>query len=101
MIIVSLHYHVTCKLESWAPSRRHVSTSLFASNGPVGEGGDNPYSNVAIDEASVPVDDLQNHARNSSMLPATYPLHPGNIYISLISGSMLRQMSCKILNSSL
>ena len=29
-----------------APSRRHVTTSPFASNGPVGEG-DNPYSNVA------------------------------------------------------
>ena len=106
-----------------ASSRRHVSTSLVASNGPVGEG-DNPYSNVAIDEASVPVDDLQNHARTSSMLPnltngylsivscfwswwrsmpseqslsTKFPyLKARKIYISLISGSMLRRMSCKI-----
>ena len=40
-----------------APSRRLVSTSLFASNGSVGKG-DNPYSNVAIGESSVPVEDL-------------------------------------------
>ena len=61
------------------PSRRHMSTSLAASNGPVGED-DNPYSNVAIDEASVLVEALQNHTRTSSMLPnltnASYLLHP-------------------------
>ena len=34
-----------------APSRRHVFTSPLVSNGPVDEG-DNPYSNVARDEAS-------------------------------------------------
>ena len=62
-----------------APSRRHVSTSLAASNGPVGED-DNPYSNVAIDEASVLVEALQNHTRTSSMLP-----NLTNAYLSIAS----------------
>ena len=74
-----------------APSRRHVSTSLFASNGPVCEG-DNPYSNVAIDEAPVPVDDLQNHASNSLMLP-----NLANAYLSIAScfWSWWRSIPCE------
>ena len=62
-----------------APSRRHMSTSLAASNGPVGED-DNPYSNVAINEASVLVEALQNHTRTSSMLP-----NLTNAYLSIAS----------------
>ena len=62
-----------------APSCRHVSTSLVAGSGPVGEG-DDPHSNVAISEVSAPVDDVQNHARTSSMLPILT-----NAYLSIAS----------------
>ena len=74
-----------------APSRRHVFTSPLASNGPVDEG-DNPYSNIARDEASVPVDDLQNYASNSLMLP-----NLANAYLSIAScfWSWWRSMPCE------
>ena len=62
-----------------APSRRHMSTSIAAINGPVGED-DNSHSNVAIDEASVLVEALQNHTRTSSMLP-----NLTNAYLSITS----------------
>ena len=62
-----------------APSRRHMSTSIAAINGPVGED-DNSHSNVAIDEASVLVEALQNHTRTSSMLP-----NLTNAYLSIAS----------------
>ena len=62
-----------------APSCRHVSTSLVAGSGQVGEG-DDPHSNVAIGEVSAPVEDVQNHARTSSMLPILT-----NAYLSIAS----------------
>ena len=62
-----------------APSCRHVSTSLVAGSGQVGEG-DDPHSNVATVEVSAPAEDVQNHVRTSSMLPTLT-----NAYLSIAS----------------
>ena len=74
-----------------APSRRHVSTSPVAGNGPVEEGV-NPYSNIARDEVSVPFDDPWNCASNSAMLP-----NLANAYLSIAScfWSWWRSMPCE------